>query len=294
MILGAGKRSCETYTVDEEYVAFELLSGWAGLMLATTMSTSRAVRLRCLMKNCPAWTRVSGLHMETVMAELGVQAVSIPHATPFTGHDWKVRDDDLRPVAEIYSAWGNSLDETMLGNVAIGLRHGQRMGFIGASDNHEGFIGNDLQGKNVLGGLGAIQATELSSRALIEAMQRRSTYATTGDRILVRFQVEDGSAIYGAGDEWVRSGEEQAPPRLIAEVNGTGCGEVGPSDAHRCRIFRGKRYPAELGVLGQLLGLFLEADLNLFPEETNIFGCTLSRRTAKKPGPRPSGFKRRG
>ena len=265
------KRSCETYTVDEEYVAIRAFEWMGGPDVGHNNVYFEGCEAPLPDEELPGVDQGLWPYMETAMAELGVQAVSIPHATPFTGHDWKVRDDDLRPVAEIYSAWGNSLDETLLGNVAIGLRHGQRMGFIGASDNHEGFIGNDLQGKNVLGGLGAIQATELSSRALIEAMQRRSTYATTGDRILVRFQVEDGSAIYGAGDEWVRSGEEQAPPRLIAEVNGTdavrsvrlmhtGVGFFGESAIQQNWEF-----------LGSCLDCFLEADLNLFPEETNIF-----------------------
>ena len=265
------ERSCETYSVDEDYIALRAFEWMGGFEEGHNNVYFEGCEAPLPNQALPGIDQGLWPYMESAMAELGVKAISIPHATSFTGHNWKVRDDVLRPIAEVYSSWGNSMDESLLGNVAIGLRHGQRMGFIAASDNHEGFIGNTLQGKNVLGGLGAIRATELSSRALIEAMENRSTYATTGKRILMSVVVEDDSENYGPGDEWDRLLDVDGMPRLTAEINGTdgidlvrlmhtGVGFFGESDVQ-----------AEWAFEGSCDDCYVEAELALNPGATDVF-----------------------
>ncbi len=141
-------------------------------------------------------------YLEGIEAELGYAVVSIPHASSYTGYNWRARDDRLRPVAEVYSEWGSSMDEGLPGSVPEGLRAGNRLGLIASSDNHDGWLGNGLAQKNAPGGLGAIVAEELTASALIAAMQERHTYATTGERILLQVEVEDGGVLYPAGSEW--------------------------------------------------------------------------------------------
>lgn len=155
-------------------------------------------------------------YMESVEAETGYTVVSIPHASSYTGYNWRVRDDRLRPVAEVYSEWDSSMSEDRPGSVPDGLRAGNRLGLIAASDNHDGWLGNGLAQKNAPGGIGAIVAEELTATALLEAMQDRLTYATTGERMLLQVEVEDQGEVYPMGAEW-----QAEDPRLRWVAAGT-------------------------------------------------------------------------
>lgn len=146
--------------------------------------------------------------LEEQEATYGVRGISVPHATLYTGFDWfraheisPERDDKFRPAAEVYSAWGSSMEPAELeGSVPRALSRGLKLGFIASSDNHIGWMGNPFWSeKNALPGLAAFVAPELSHDAVFDALVDRTTYATTGERILVSWTLEDGDTKLIAG-----------------------------------------------------------------------------------------------
>jgi hypothetical protein len=161
------------------------------------------------------------------MAELeateGVRSVSVPHASAHTGFNWDNRDDAARPAAEIWSQWGGSLDYVdpasgaATGGVLNALSQGHRMGFIGSSDDHDGWIGNRQAVYNTSLGLVGFAATDLSREGIFEALSARSTFATTGHRPLLTFGADDGGAVemgevFVAGAptfSWTYSGQDR-------------------------------------------------------------------------------------
>ncbi len=152
--------------------------------------------------------------MDQLRARSGVRSVAVPHASVYTGSSWEVVDNEHRTVAEIYSGWGSSMGPGP-GSMHEALAGGSRLGFIGSSDNHKGWMGNLSSVRRVRPGLAAIWAPELSRSALFESLERRRTYATTGERILLRYWAEDGGRI--------EPGEDFSPeaPRFRWEVHGT-------------------------------------------------------------------------
>ena len=125
-------------------------------------------------------------------ATTGARSLSIPHAPVYTGYNWRDRNDTLRPIAEIFSEWGDSSQMNgPASSVYDGFAQGHRMGVIAASDNHDGWIGNRWSIKSTQGGLGAFVATDLSRQGLFESLEDRSTYATTGHRPLLEFWVDE-------------------------------------------------------------------------------------------------------
>ncbi|MCK6521584.1 DUF3604 domain-containing protein [Myxococcota bacterium] len=129
-------------------------------------------------------------------ATIGARSFSVPHASVYTGFNWRDRDDHYRPIAEIFSEWGDSTAQNSPGSgVYDGLAAGNRMGFMAASDNHDGWLGNRFAYKNAYGGLAAFVATDLSREGIYDALTSRSTYATTGIRPILRFSAEDGGAV---------------------------------------------------------------------------------------------------
>jgi len=195
------QRACREFTVDGEYIA---------LLGFEWMGDQAQGHHNVYVDGCEApqgsfgWLDIAEdmwPFMEDVEAQYGYSVVSIPHASAFTGFNWKVRDDRLRPVAEVYSEWDSSMDEALNGSVPDGLRSGNRLGLIAASDNHDGWLGNTLAVKDAPGGIGAIVASELTATALLEGMQAHRTIATTGERILVDVEVEAGGEVYPVGSD---------------------------------------------------------------------------------------------
>src|SRR5690606_9293281 len=106
-------------------------------------------------------------------------------------------DERRSPVVEIYSGHGGSerdggpfpMYHTMgarqrLGTVAHGLALGKRFGFVAGTDHHGGFPGHYGEGRT------AVFATQLTRRAILEAIARRRCYAVTGDKIELDFRVD--------------------------------------------------------------------------------------------------------
>ncbi len=209
------QRSCEAYTQVDDYVAllgFEWMGG------------SFEGHHNVYYETCSG--PLGDMEWETVSEDLfpflmeqrdaGQLVLTIPHAPSFTGYNWTAGDDELRPVAEVYSEWGNSMEAPRKGSVPEGLTLGQRLGFVASSDNHDGWLGNGLAEKNSPGGLAAIVATELSSTGLLTALHERSSYATTGARMLLEVRVEEDGQVHRMGEAWSSRGAS-----LSWEAHGT-------------------------------------------------------------------------
>lgn len=195
--------TCEEYT-DEDYVAllgFEWMGGPYG---------HHNVYVDGCSVDIPDQTDLGGLLGDAgVYAWLldaqereGLTGVVVPHASLHTGFDWDERDNDLRTAIEVYSEWDSSMEpRDDPGSVPSALRKGNRFGFVAGSDNHDGWMGNPLSYRDqlntdVLSGLGAYWAEELTREAVIGALRERTTYGTTGARILVRYGlVGDGAEL---------------------------------------------------------------------------------------------------
>lgn len=121
-------------------------------------------------------------------------------------------DPDIVPLVEIYSCWGSF--EWVIDDA---LARGHRVGFVANSDGHSGRPGAEYPGASdhfgVRGGLTCAYAKRLTREGLREAFKSRRTYATTGERIIMKFE-SDG---HWMGAEYTAA----APPQLSFEVTGT-------------------------------------------------------------------------
>ena len=142
----------------------------------------------------------------------GEKVLIIPHHIGYKkgrrGKDWDYFDEELSPVAEIYSYHGSSETEPspleLNNNPSMGpgvseslwqegLDRGYRVGAIASNDGPglPGGYGN---------GLAAVWADSLTRDSLYRAVSERRTYAVTGDRIELSYYVNDrpmGSALSG-------------------------------------------------------------------------------------------------
>jgi len=101
-------------------------------------------------------------------------------------------------LIEIYSAHGSSecvdcerapLQDVgeSTGSVRQALEHHAPLGFIAASDSHDGQPGRSNWGAHS-GGLTGLWVTELSREGVREALKNRRVFATTGQRSLIQFE----------------------------------------------------------------------------------------------------------
>ncbi len=155
------------------------------------------------------WTWLDG-----VRESQGIDAVSIPHAMLDTAYTYDIFYGDFKSntgphaepgypgtqtLVEIYSEWGDtSSDASASGSLQEMMVLGHRTGWIGGSDNHDGWMGNPYTTQGSFGdtkpdsGLGAFLAPDLTRGDIFTAMKARSTYATTGHRPIIHFSVTDG------------------------------------------------------------------------------------------------------
>lgn len=127
------------------------------------------------------------------------EAITIPHH-PGGGPmrtDWRFYNPSFEPVAEICSVHGVS--EHFGGPLAIyhpvegafiqdALAKGYMLGFVGGGDSHNGHPGIPYADAPVFG-LTGVYARGLTREAVWEAITARRTYATTGERIILRFRI---------------------------------------------------------------------------------------------------------
>jgi hypothetical protein len=140
----------------------------------------------------------------------GIQFGPLPRRGTGAAVVWDAWDDRaLRPVMEIYSHHGQSelyAPQHVLAYEFNRMRNperrantsvpgpfyaqdhwmaGRRLGVIASSDDHSG------QGGRRHGGLAAVWADVLTREAIFDAIRQRRCYATTGERILLSFTVEE-------------------------------------------------------------------------------------------------------
>jgi hypothetical protein len=147
------------------------------------------------------------------------ELVAIPSMT--AGKKTLCNFQDFNPeferVAEIYNAWGssectakegnqrpieggkNGISESAEGTLQKALNKGCRIGFVSGGYDDRGCFRNLLENgqKHYSSGLTAILAKEHNRTSLVEALQMRSCYATTGEKIILGFHI----AGFGMGAE---------------------------------------------------------------------------------------------
>ncbi|MBD3183105.1 DUF3604 domain-containing protein [Candidatus Poribacteria bacterium] len=117
--------------------------------------------------------------------------LTIPHHSRYcTPTDWSLRNDKMQRLVEICSQWGIS-ESGGSHSVQYALSKGHRLGFIGGTDTHFGQPGHGAHGINEGRGLTAVYAKELTREAVFDALKDRFCYATTGDRILLDFRLNN-------------------------------------------------------------------------------------------------------
>lgn len=147
------------------------------------------------------------------------ELIAIPSLTmgKKTLYNFQDFNPEFERVAEIYNAWGssectakegnprpieggkNGIGESAEGSLQKALNKGCRIGFIAGGYDDRGCytgIGSSNQ-KQYSSGLTAILAKEHNRASLIEALQARSCYATTGERIIIGLHI----AGFGMGAE---------------------------------------------------------------------------------------------
>lgn len=128
---------------------------------------------------------------EALWQHLGSRpAIAVPHhPKAFRGTDWQLRNDRFTRLVEICSQWG--IAETGGPHcVRQALLMGHRLGFVGGTDSHYGLANQGSYHVDDGNGLAAVQAEELSRKAVWQALYERRTYATTGDRIVLDFSMD--------------------------------------------------------------------------------------------------------
>ncbi|MCY3971434.1 MAG: DUF3604 domain-containing protein [Acidobacteria bacterium] len=111
--------------------------------------------------------------------------VVIPHA--HNPGDFRQSHPGLEPLVEMMSMHG-----TFEWFMQEYLSRGHQVGVVAASDDHLSHPGYSAPNRTSLaqrGGLGAVLAPERSRDAIFDGMKARRTYATTGDRIILEFEV---------------------------------------------------------------------------------------------------------
>ena len=140
-----------------------------------------------------------------------------------------LHDAYFQRLIEIYSSWGNSecegCERPIIGgavypghSVQDALARGERLGFVGDSDTHSGQPGFTywvFENRSYRGGLTCVMTDQLDREHVFDAMWNRSVYATTGERILLRFRL-NGTPM---GQELTL--RRETPIQLEIEVIGT-------------------------------------------------------------------------
>jgi len=136
---------------------------------------------------------VSGLQfpvLSSLYAELherhdASDVVVIPHA--HNPGDFRQSDPQLEPLIEVMSMHGSF--QWFMDSY---LSRGHQVGVVAASDDHLSRPGYSAPNRDSLaqrGGLGAVLAPERSRDAVFDGMKASRTYATTGDRLILKFDV---------------------------------------------------------------------------------------------------------
>lgn len=143
-------------------------------------------RSRSSRQRCPTLTQ---LYACLKAANDTDDVLIIPHAHQ-TG-EYRIGDPEMQTLVEIMSLHGTF---DWFGQRY--LAQGQEVGFIAASDDHlshPGYAAPLPSGLGQRSGLAAVVAPEKSRDAIFDAMKARRTYATTGERIILEYDVAGGT-----------------------------------------------------------------------------------------------------
>ena len=125
------------------------------------------------------------------MAARGLEALTVPHhPKSMGGADWRFRNDRYQRLVEICSMWDIAEESGPL-SVQAALAMGHRLGFVGGTDSHNGLANQGSFHVNDGNGLACVVASELTRESIWQALYDRRCYATTGDRILLDFTIDD-------------------------------------------------------------------------------------------------------
>jgi len=138
-----------------------------------------------------------------IAADPSLDAITVPHATKYTGYGWAPQHDGYRTAAETFSEWGSSMDVDGERSIPDGILAGNTMGLIASSDNHDGFMGNPLAAKNTRGGLIGVLVEERTRPAIFEAIQTRATLGTAIERTIALLSTEEEGYVARQGEEIV-------------------------------------------------------------------------------------------
>ncbi len=126
-----------------------------------------------------------------------------------TCYDFNDFNTEFERVVEIYNAWGSSecttkegnmrpiqggkhgISEVAEGSIQKALNNGCRFGFVAGGNDDRGPYSSlfDTDQSQYTPGLTAILSKEHSRASIFEALQARSCYATTGERIIVGLHI---------------------------------------------------------------------------------------------------------
>ncbi len=131
--------------------------------------------------------------------------ISIPSFTMGKGNhfDFKDFNPEFERVVEIYNAWGSSemaksshpitggLEEAPEGSIVEALKKNLRFGFVAGGLDDRGIYGEfyDSSQAQYSPGHTAIICEKQTRESMLEALAKRSCYATTGARIIVGFYI---------------------------------------------------------------------------------------------------------
>ena len=147
----------------------------------------------------------------------GRDALTIPHHTKFGNiTNWDYHNDTHQRLVEICSSWGIS-ETGGPHSVQRALAMGHRLGFIGGTDSHHGLANQGSFFVDDGNGLACVVARELTREAIWDALNERRCYATTGDRILLDFTMNDAPM----GTDLAVDLAEYGPRRFAMRVAGT-------------------------------------------------------------------------
>ncbi len=159
----------------------------------------------------------------------GGEALTIPHHTGKfpAGVDFSVHNPELRRNFEMYSGHGLSevydpshplafefsdfTSDSKSAEGAVNLQDALRMGLevsvIGSSDDHRAHPGIAMYG------LAAIRATSLTRDGIFQGLYDRNTYATTGAKIILHFDV--------SGTPMGQTAQLESPAQVHIRTHGT-------------------------------------------------------------------------
>jgi len=148
--------------------------------------------------------------------------------------DLRCHDPQLEHAVEVHSAWG-----TFEWMIEEAFDRGYRVGISANSDGHKGRPGASYPGAGKFGSLGGLTcliAGSLDRKSLLEAIEARHFYATTGNRPLLTVELYRESERIGMMGDILESGFEGAELRVAVE---------GTSPLERVEVWNGKSLLAE-------------------------------------------------